>query len=212
MSENAKSTPRGGRRRTDVPTVRSAWSAKMGMGLAAVVLTGVAVSAGVVGQSGTGGTGDLGSVVALQAAAGDVDVERDAVLSRSDSRKATDPAKKALLDPGQPEAETGEQKLSTGDPRSIARALLGEFGFSASQFGCLDSLWQKESGWNPYAQNPSSSAYGIPQSLPGSKMASAGADWRTNPATQIRWGLGYIKARYGSPCGAWSHSQRVGWY
>lgn len=80
------------------------------------------------------------------------------------------------------------------------------------QWSCLDALWQRESNWNPSAMNPSSGAYGIPQSLPGSKMASAGADWRTNPATQIRWGLGYIKGRYGSPCGAWGHSQSVGWY
>ena len=65
----------------------------------------------------------------------------------------------------------------------------------------------RESGWNVYADNPSSSAYGIPQALPGSKMASAGADWATNPVTQIRWGLGYIQDRYGSPCGAWGHSQ-----
>ena len=70
----------------------------------------------------------------------------------------------------------------------------------------------RESGWNPSAQNASSGAYGIPQSLPGSKMASAGADWATNPATQIKWGLGYIQDRYGSPCGAWGHSESYGWY
>ncbi len=91
-------------------------------------------------------------------------------------------------------------------------ALLGEFGFSSDQFGCLDSLYTRESNWNVYADNPSSSAYGIPQSLPGEKMASAGADWATNPVTQIRWGLGYIQDRYGSPCGAWGHSESVGWY
>ncbi|MCB8954873.1 MAG: transglycosylase SLT domain-containing protein [Nocardioides sp.] len=87
-----------------------------------------------------------------------------------------------------------------------------QFGFSSDQFGCLDSLWMRESGWNPSAQNASSGAYGIPQSLPGSKMASAGADWATNPATQIKWGLGYIQDRYGSPCGAWGHSESYGWY
>jgi resuscitation-promoting factor RpfB len=80
------------------------------------------------------------------------------------------------------------------------------------QFSCLNSLWMRESGWNPHAMNPYSGAYGIPQSLPGSKMASAGADWRTNPATQIRWGLNYIRGSYGSPCGAWSHSLAAGWY
>ena len=101
---------------------------------------------------------------------------------------------------------------SGGDPRSIAQQMLAAYGWGSDQWGCLDSLWQRESGWNPYAQNPSSGAYGIPQSLPGSKMATAGSDWRTNPATQIKWGLSYIQGRYGSPCGAWGHSQSVGWY
>jgi hypothetical protein len=90
--------------------------------------------------------------------------------------------------------------------------MLASYGWGASQYGCLDSLWTRESGWNYRATNPSSGAYGIPQSLPGSKMASAGSDWRTNPATQIRWGLGYIRQRYGSPCSAWAHSEELGWY
>ena len=98
----------------------------------------------------------------------------------------------------------------TGSPRSLARQLLADRGQS-DQFGCLDSLWSKESGWSVYAANPSG-AYGIPQALPGSKMASAGGDWRTSAATQIRWGLGYIDASYGSPCAAWAHSQSHNWY
>jgi hypothetical protein len=73
-------------------------------------------------------------------------------------------------------------------------------------------LWDHESGWNYRATNPSSGAYGIPQSLPASKMATAGADWRTNPATQIRWGLAYIHDRYGTPCGAWMFWQGHRWY
>ena len=84
--------------------------------------------------------------------------------------------------------------------------------WSSAEFDCLVALWNKESGWNVYAHNASSGAYGIPQSLPGSKMASAGSDWATNPRTQITWGLGYIEARYGTPCGAWATSQRIGWY
>jgi len=100
----------------------------------------------------------------------------------------------------------------SGSPQQIAMAMLGSFGWSSSQFGCLQSLWNRESGWNPSATNPSSGAYGIPQALPGDKMASAGADWQTNPATQIRWGLGYIKQVYGSPCAAWSHEEAVGSY
>jgi hypothetical protein len=84
--------------------------------------------------------------------------------------------------------------------------------FKIDQFPCLDKLWKKESGWNHRASNPSSGAYGVPQALPGSKMGSVASDWRTNPATQIKWGLGYIKGRYKTPCNAWSHSQNTGWY
>jgi hypothetical protein len=100
----------------------------------------------------------------------------------------------------------------SGDPRSIARALLSSHGWSSSQFSCLNSLWERESGWNYRAYNASSGAYGIPQALPGSKMGSVASDWRTNPATQIKWGLNYIADRYSSPCGAWAHSESSGWY
>jgi hypothetical protein len=102
--------------------------------------------------------------------------------------------------------------VPSGSPRQIAMGMLGSYGWSASQFSCLDPLWNQESGWNVYATNPSSHAYGIPQALPGWKMASAGPDWQTDAATQIRWGLGYIKGTYGSPCGAWAHEQADGWY
>jgi hypothetical protein len=100
----------------------------------------------------------------------------------------------------------------SGTPQQIAMAMLPGYGWSPSEFGCLKSLWEQESGWNPYAANPSSGAYGIPQALPGSKMATAGPDWQSNPATQITWGLGYIRSTYGSPCGAWAHESAAGWY
>jgi hypothetical protein len=87
-----------------------------------------------------------------------------------------------------------------------------QYGWGGEQFQCLDRLWQKESGWSYTAYNASSGAAGIPQSLPGSKMATAGADWETNARTQITWGLGYISSAYGSPCSAWSHSQSMNWY
>jgi hypothetical protein len=96
--------------------------------------------------------------------------------------------------------------------RLIACKLLPSFGFATSQMSSLDPMWARESGWNAQAQNPSSGAYGIPQALPGSKMATAGSDWSTNPATQIKWGLDYIKQRYGSPAAAWSFWQANGWY
>lgn len=98
------------------------------------------------------------------------------------------------------------------DPRDIALAMLGEHGWSSSEFGCLDDLWVGESNWDPSAENPSSGAYGIPQALPAEKMAEAGSDWQTNAATQIEWGLGYISARYGSPCAANSFKLSNGWY
>jgi hypothetical protein len=96
--------------------------------------------------------------------------------------------------------------------RAIGCTLTLQAGFGIGQFPCLDRLWKRESGWNYRAENRSSGAYGIPQALPGKKMASAGSDWKTNPATQIKWGLGYIKGRYDTPCGAWSHSEAVGSY
>lgn len=96
--------------------------------------------------------------------------------------------------------------------QAIARDLMASmYGWGEDQFGCLVSLWNKESGWRVNAANPSG-AYGIPQALPGSKMSSAGADWATNPETQIRWGLGYISGRYGTPCSAWNTSESQGWY
>jgi hypothetical protein len=96
--------------------------------------------------------------------------------------------------------------------RATGCALMLSAGFKIDQFPCLDKLWKKESGWNHKASNPSSGAFGIPQALPGSKMGSEGSDWKTNPATQIKWGLGYIEGRYNTPCNAWSHSQNTGWY
>ena len=95
--------------------------------------------------------------------------------------------------------------------QAIAYKLLPSYGFSTSQWSCLDNLWDEESNWNPEAENPSG-AYGIPQALPGSKMASAGPDWETDPTTQIKWGLGYIQSVYGTPCGAWDHEEADGWY
>lgn len=97
--------------------------------------------------------------------------------------------------------------------QAIARDMMAsQYGWGGDQFGCLVSLWDRESGWNVNAYNASSGATGIPQALPGSKMASAGGDWETNPATQISWGLGYIAGSYGTPCAAWDHSESVGWY
>ena len=87
-----------------------------------------------------------------------------------------------------------------------------QYNWGEDQHSCLVDLWNRESGWRHTADNPNSSAYGIPQALPGSKMVSAGADWKTNPETQIKWGLKYISNRYETPCGAWSAFKKKGWY
>lgn len=103
----------------------------------------------------------------------------------------------------------------TGTPTSAqeyAHTQVIQRGWSENDYSCLVNLWQRESNWNASAMNKSSGAYGIPQSLPGSKMASAGADWESNPNTQVNWGLTYISDRYSTPCDAWSHSESVGWY
>lgn len=113
-------------------------------------------------------------------------------------------------------ADTGHVAVPGVSPavrnRVLAVALLTGHGWSERQWHCLDRLWRRESHWDHRARNRSSGAYGIPQALPAVKMRSAGADWRHSPATQIRWGLDYIARRYGSPCGAWGHSEADGWY
>ena len=138
--------------------------------------------------------------VAAEAAA---QVEAEAALQAA-AHKA---ARAATRRPATSAAPTVPSSTPVGEVKEYAASLV-----AADQFGCLDALFERESGWNHAAKNTSSGAYGIPQALPGSKMASAGADWQTNPLTQVRWGVSYINARYGSPCGAWAHSESHGWY
>jgi hypothetical protein len=99
----------------------------------------------------------------------------------------------------------------SGTAQAYAAELVSQRGWSPGEFTCLVNLWNRESGWNTHAYNPSG-AYGIPQALPGSKMSAFGADWQNDYRVQIQWGLSYITGRYGSPCGAWGHSQAFGWY
>ncbi len=96
----------------------------------------------------------------------------------------------------------------TSDAQAVAKKLIGD----SAQYQCFSKIVDHESDWNVSATNASSGAYGLVQALPGSKMSSAGSDWKTNPATQIKWGLDYMKDRYGSPCGAWTFWQANGWY
>ena len=99
-----------------------------------------------------------------------------------------------------------------GDYQRYALSLMSSYGWEDTEMYALIQLWNRESGWNPNSHNKSSGAHGIPQALPGRKMASEGSDWATNGNTQIRWGLNYIRNRYGSPSNAWAHFQRSGWY
>jgi hypothetical protein len=195
----------------------------------AAAATGLAVSAGIVltgegasGEAAAASTGATDTSAAATTPAQSLDRAATAAILEGRSRTESRSVRRAPVDATKARALTqtrtsggqvsATEDRTTGDPRTVARAMLAKFGFGQDQFSCLDSLYTRESGWNVHADNPSSSAYGIPQSLPGEKMASAGADWADNPATQIEWGLGYIKSRYGTPCGAWSHSEAHNWY
>jgi hypothetical protein len=151
-------------------------------------------------------------------------LEKKAIAQKAAAKKAADEAKQAAE---AKQRESSSSSSGTSKPydgpipsscneytgnRKIGCALMIEAGFKIDQFPCLDNLFKRESGWNQLASNSSSGAYGIPQALPGSKMGAFGDDWRTNPATQIKWGLDYIEGRYSTPCGAWSHSESTGWY
>jgi hypothetical protein len=140
--------------------------------------------------------------VAAEAAAAKARKEAAERAARAKERAALEKKRQAVLD------------RAKADPRAVARLLMADYGWGSGEFSCLDNLWIGESNWDYKATNPSSGAYGIPQSLPASKMASAGPDWRDNPATQIKWGLQYIKDSYGSPCNAWSfwQSKSPHWY
>jgi hypothetical protein len=137
--------------------------------------------------------------IGLQAA--ELDAVSSTALNSAASRLAVDA-----------EITAGKKSRAALTPRQIARRLLHHFRWSRRQFRYLDPLWDRESSWNVYASNPYSGAYGIPQAVPGAKMASAGGHWRTSARTQIRWGLRYIKDQYGSPRAAWDHELATGWY
>ncbi len=148
-------------------------------------------------------------------AAPDEDVSRDldrATLADLKAQAMEDYSRSS--DPSDGRVRVTREELATSDatPQDIALAMLPQYGWDSSQFVCLDDLWYGESKWDPFAENPYSGAYGIPQALPGYKMATAGPDWETNPATQIEWGLGYIQDRYGSPCAANDFKLSNGWY
>ncbi len=200
---------------------------------AAIAVIGVAVGAAIFGP----GSGAFNVARAVEAVPGShtialLEAEREQLIAMTAAArtltvvakpKLASPAEVASANPGTGAgtgtgAGGGGIVYVTSTPpnpntaQSIAYNLMASFGFDPqTYFGCLLDLWNRESGWRNDAEN-ASGAYGIPQALPGSKMASAGADWQTNPATQIKWGLGYIKAVYGNPCNAWGFEERNGYY
>ena len=181
----------------------------------AVAATGVAVSAGVLSDE-----VPHDAAVAISAASAATPLTAAELASReqqasraSDDRVASAKRiREVALSSATGRAFTRTEDLTAADPRTLTQALMPQYGMAPSDFICIDRIWTQESNWNVHAANPTSSAYGIPQALPGSKMASAGPDWQNNAETQIRWGLGYIKARYGSPCSAWAFKAAHGWY
>lgn len=136
-------------------------------------------------------------------------VSRNAIRSQIEQLRPTDKQTRSELGGG---GVSSADDLMPDDPRAIARQLLPKYGWGAGEFECLDQLWIGESNWEVDATNPTSGAYGIPQALPAEKMASFGSDWRTNPVTQIEWGLWYIDESYGSPCSANEFKTANNWY
>jgi hypothetical protein len=197
---------------------------------AVIAVAGVAVGAAVFGP----GSAVFNVAQAMEAVPGShtialLEAERDQVIAMTSAArtvtlvaqpKLASPSEVAAANPGIGGGGGGGGIVyvtsTPPDPhtaQSIAYNIMASLGFSPqTYFGCLLDLWNRESGWSYDAENPTSGAYGIPQSLPGSKMASAGSDWQTDPATQIRWGLGYIKQVYGNPCAAWAFEEANGYY
>ncbi|MFJ7066808.1 transglycosylase SLT domain-containing protein [Streptomyces sp. NPDC101115] len=139
-------------------------------------------------------------------AAKDAEAKKEAADKAEKERKeAEERASRSALRDASTFSAQGSYTIA--EVKAIARQMI-----PADQFQCFSNIVDHESGWNYRATNPSSGAYGLVQALPGSKMSSAGADWQTNPATQIKWGLSYMDGRYGSPCGAWSFWQANRWY
>ncbi len=207
----------------------------------AVLLVGIVTAAAYVTNSSGSGAAGLAEAIDSLPQSGSVTLleqERQTIVVMDAAAKTlTVASKPAMVNPAQVIAaqqanseDTGSTSSSTssssggvttvsapppdpGTAEQIGYDLLPAFGFSQkTQWGCLLDLWNRESGWSYDAENPSSGAYGIPQALPGDKMASAGADWQTDPTTQIKWGLGYITQIYGTPCGAWNYELANGYY
>jgi hypothetical protein len=175
--------------------------------------TGTVVTGGVLlGESAAADSPDVSATAVLPSptAVFRTVAQEASEAARSDRRDATDPRKAAALASPAGVGVTRREDLSEGDPREIARVLLPEYGFSEDQFGCLDNLYVSESGWQVDADNPTSTAYGIPQALTGLHDLPPG--YMTSAEVQIKWGLDYIRTSYGNPCGAWAFKRENNWY
>jgi hypothetical protein len=192
-------------------TLTASRSFKLRIAIHGSALALLAIAGGIAGTlTASGSPGNAGRPAATADHTGPVSfhssVSRSVTLDAFSSPSAGRP----LFGGGAGGSGSGKAKRTT--PKQIARGMLKHFHWSTRQFPYLNRLWARESGWNVRALNPYSGAAGIPQAVPGSKMASAGPHWRTSAQTQIRWGLRYIRDRYGSPRRAWNHEASVGWY
>jgi hypothetical protein len=185
----------------------------------AVAATGIAVTGGVAAKQDAPADTAAATIASAQAERAEelkvsvperTDSDRTEEVSRSDRRTSTD--KKQALDQESGGQVTRVEDLADQDPREVARRLMPEYGLSEGEFGCLDELWISESDWDPSADNPTSTAYGIPQALTGGTHDNLPEDYMTNPVSQVRWGLWYIKNSYGSACAAWEFKQANNWY
>lgn len=221
--------PRSARRRRGI--LRRTGIVLPAAAIAAVAVAAVTIAADLVSSNGSGANSLAAALDQLprSKSIGLLEQERQQIIVMDAAvATMTVAAKPAVVSPAKVEQQAAAQEAAQeqaqqqsttvaaapnpGTAQAYAYQELPAYGFSqSSQWSCLDSLWQQESGWQYDAQNPSG-AYGIPQALPASKMASAGSDYLTDPNTQIRWGLGYISQVYGTPCAAWGHEVSYGWY
>ena len=184
----------------------------------AVAATGLAVTSGVAMRNDAPADSASATIAAAQAKRADAPVDQTLVdraqraqeVSRSDRRTARDKAE--VLDQDSGGQVTRTEDLADQDPRDIARQLMPDYGLDPAEFDCLDELWTSESDWDPTADNPSSTAYGIPQALTGGTHSNLPSDYMDNPVSQIKWGLEYIRDSYGTACAAWEFKQAHRWY
>lgn len=225
---SSKTQPRTSRRKRGI--FRRNGIVLPAFGLAVLLVAVVAIAAKVMSPNGSGAN-SLATAIDSLPQSGSVallEKERQNLIVMNAAAKTLSVASKpVMVNPKQVMASASEAANASssstvtqvsapppnpGTAQSIGYNMLPQFGFSQkTEWGCLLDLWNRESGWIYDAEN-ASGAYGIPQALPGDKMASSGSDWRTNPATQINWGLGYIKSVYGTPCAAWNFELANNYY